>query len=67
MTKYHIGWSLGIVATKHPDLTSMVGTVTCTRDVLLIDVQIDATATCYDREQVDLVQASPDECRGAVA
>lgn len=65
MTKQHIGWRLGIVATKHPNLTSTVGTVTCSGDVLLIDIQVDATATCNDRQQVDLVQASPNEGRGA--
>src|SRR6266699_2204089 len=67
MAKHHIGWSLAIVATKHPNLTGTVGSVTCTGDVMLIDIQVNVTAPCNDRQQVGLVQASPDERRGAFA
>lgn len=67
MTKDDIGWSHGNVATKDANLTNAVGAVTRAGDVLLVDVQVDATVTCYNRQQVDLVQASLDERRGAFA
>src|SRR3989442_1413545 len=63
LTKHHIGWSLGIVASKQPDLTSTVARVARTGDVMLINVQVDATATCDDRNQVDLLQARLEERR----
>src|SRR6266516_3929697 len=67
MAKYHIGWSLARVTTKHPNLTSTVSSITCIGDVLLIDIQVDATSKCNDRQHVGLVQARPDERRGAIA
>jgi hypothetical protein len=64
MTKQHIGWSSGRVATKEPNVTSTVGPVTRTGDVLLIDIHVDSPAACNDRQQVDLIQPCLDEGRG---
>lgn len=36
-------------------------------DKLLIDVEVDGTAACNDRQRIDLVQACPNEGRGAFA
>ena len=64
--EHHVGWSLGHVATEHPNLTGMVTIVARARDKLLIDVQVDITATCNDRQRIDLVQTRPDEGGGAL-
>ena len=34
---------------------------------MLIDIQVNVTATCNDRQQVGLIQASPEPRRGACA